>query len=334
MSQLVAGIQSDKVRDRLLREGSELTLEKSIDICRSNKVTQQQMKLFHGECEVNSLNKRQAEQNNKNHKRALSSDGKWKGKQRQAGNTEKGNSEECRNCGRRHEVRNCPAYGKECFKCQKKNHFAKMCRTDLKQSRELHKRVKEIRADTNDDFVIDTVSILENCVSKGTEALAVVNILDERVRVKLDTAAEVNVMPSRVYQKLVFNKKISRDAKIKGTNTKLTGYGGAEIPVKGTCRLPCSFKENALETEFYIVETDNKTVLGLETCNRLSLIRVMHSVMSNSKANDCPEEIPKESGIVSGCSEEQIKENYKEVFQGLGKLEESYNMQIDSQAVP
>ena len=95
-----------------------------------------------------------------------------------------------------------------------------MCRTDLKQSRELHKRVKEIRADTNDDFVIDTVSILENCVSKGTEALAVVNILDERVRVKLDTGAEVNVMPSRVYQKLVFNKKISRDAKIKGTNTK------------------------------------------------------------------------------------------------------------------
>ena len=141
-------------------------------------------------------------------------------------------------------------------------------------------------------------------------------------------------MPSRVYQKLVFNKKISRDAKIKETNTKLTGYGGAEIPVKGTCRLPCSFKENALETEFYIVETDNKTVLGLETCNRLSLIRVMHSVMSNSKANDCPEEIPKESGIVSGCSEEQMKENYKEVFQGLGKLEKSYHMQIDSQAVP
>ena len=60
----------------------------------------------------------------------------------------------------------------------------------------------------------------------------------------------------------------------------------------------------------------------------------MHSVMSNSKANDCPEEIPKESGIVSGCSEEQIKENYKEVFQGLRKLEESYHMQIDSQAVP
>ena len=112
----------------------------------------------------------------------------------------------------------------------------------FKANRELHKRVKEIRADTNYDFVIDTVSILENCKSKETEALAVVNILDERVRIKLDTGAEVNVMPSRMYQKLVFNKKISRDAKINGTDTKLTRYGGAETPVKGTCRLPCSFK--------------------------------------------------------------------------------------------
>ena len=60
---------------------------------------QQQIKLFHREGKVHSLNKRQAEQNNKNCKCALSSDGKWEGKQRQAGIMEKGNSVECRNCG-------------------------------------------------------------------------------------------------------------------------------------------------------------------------------------------------------------------------------------------
>lgn len=38
-SMLVAGIQSDKVGGRLLREGSELSLHKSVDFCRSREVT-------------------------------------------------------------------------------------------------------------------------------------------------------------------------------------------------------------------------------------------------------------------------------------------------------
>ena len=46
LCQLVAGIQSDKVRHTLLREGSELSLDNAVDICRSHEVTQQQIKLF------------------------------------------------------------------------------------------------------------------------------------------------------------------------------------------------------------------------------------------------------------------------------------------------
>jgi hypothetical protein len=38
--------------------------------------------------------------------------------------------------------------------------------------------------------------------------------------------------------------------------------------------------------------------------------------------------------LVSGCSTEQIKENYNKVFYGLGKLDECYRMQLDPQAVP
>jgi hypothetical protein len=96
--------------------------------------------------------------------------------------------------------------------------------------------------------------------------------------VKLDTGAEVNVIPFRVYQQLVAGKEISSDAEIKRTTTKLSGYGGAEIPVKGTCVLPCSYQTREIMTEFYIVETDNRTVLSLETCKQLNLIKVMHSL--------------------------------------------------------
>jgi hypothetical protein len=42
----------------------------------------------------------------------------------------------------------------------------------------------------------------------------------------------------------------------------------------------------------------------------------------------------KSNNLVSGCSTEQIKENYNKVFHGLGKLDECYQMQLDLQAVP
>ena len=194
-SQLVAGIQSDKVRDRLLREGSELSLDKAVYICRSHEVTQQQMKLFHRECEVDNVNKKQTD-NNKRACRSSTTSGKvFRNKQHKDGETKRPDGLACRNCGRKHEKRTCPAYGKECYKYQRKNHFAKMCRSESKQRQTPKKRVREIAADSNDNFVIDAVYGVENKLGKETEALAVVNILSNKVRVKLDTGAEVNVMP-------------------------------------------------------------------------------------------------------------------------------------------
>ena len=35
---------------------------------------------------------------------------------------------QCKQCGRQHRPRECPAYGQECSYCHKLNHFARMCR--------------------------------------------------------------------------------------------------------------------------------------------------------------------------------------------------------------
>ena len=93
----------------------------------------------------------------------------------------------CRNCGRNHEVRKCPAYDKECHKCHKKNHFAKMCRSGQKQN-------KEVTLIEAEDYVIESIQIHENTTPNEAEALVILTILEEKVLVKLDTGAEVNVM--------------------------------------------------------------------------------------------------------------------------------------------
>ena len=84
-------------------------------------------------------------------------------------------------------VRKCPAYDKECHKCHKKNYFAKMCRSDQKQN-------KEVTLIEAEDYVIESIQIHENTTPNEAEALVILTILEEKVLVKLDTGAEVNVM--------------------------------------------------------------------------------------------------------------------------------------------
>ena len=125
------------------------------------------MKLFHGECEIDAINKRCAEQHNKSRQSSSAGDINSHGEQIQEGKPEKSNIGECRNCGRNHEARKCPRYGKECYRCQKKNHFWKKCRSDPKQSRKPYKEVKTIRADLSDDFVIDSVDFVNTQSTRG-----------------------------------------------------------------------------------------------------------------------------------------------------------------------
>ena len=100
----------------------------------------------------------------------------------------------------------------------------------------------------------------------------------------------------------------------------LTGYGGADIPVKGTCKMPCSYKDNHVDAEFYVMETNSRTILSLKTCKQQNLVKFLHSL--------------KPIHATTGRPMEEIKEQYENVFQGLGKLEQSYHMKMDPKAVP
>ena len=83
----------------------------------------------------------------------------------------------------------------------------------------------------------------------------------EKVKVKLDTGAEVNVMLMRVFKQIE-----DGHVKIENTKTKLCGYGGTNISVEGKIKVMCEFRDAKQKLEFYVVKTDSKTVLSLQTC--------------------------------------------------------------------
>ena len=52
-------------------------------------------------------------------------------------------SPKCDKCGLRHKPKECPAFGKQCYRCGKDNHYARLCHRA--------KKVAEIECDQYDD---------------------------------------------------------------------------------------------------------------------------------------------------------------------------------------
>lgn len=107
---VVIGCLSTKTREKLIQEGSTLTLEKAIDIARTDEMSKEQLQTMAKEdASINSVNQRK-QKTELTQKKDLP-------------------SKECHKCGYKHDNSKCFAKGKRCTKCQKLNHFARVCRS-------------------------------------------------------------------------------------------------------------------------------------------------------------------------------------------------------------
>ena len=238
---IVDGIRSEKIRDVLLRKGAEMTLVKAINICRTDEITRMQMKEM-SDKEINGINKKKYWKSSKHKKQGGGSDQAAIKRDQKDESSRSNDGKKCKFCGRIHKPRECPAYGQECHKCKKKNHWASCCYT---------RKVHEASAEPTEDFVIEEVETSKE--KKATEAFVILKINNKKVKVKLDTGAEVNVMPLRVYEQLQ-----TEEVQMMKTATKLCGYGGTNIPVVGKISVNCEFRDIEEQSEFYIVKTDSK----------------------------------------------------------------------------
>ena len=119
---IVFGIKLTKVREKLINEGNDLTLEKSMDISRTYELFQKQLKSMNSgeDPNVHTIRSKFSTKQRsvrKHEKKKSSSDKSTYEKQ----------AVKCMKCGYTHSGKQCPAMGKKCRSCQKLNHFSKMC---------------------------------------------------------------------------------------------------------------------------------------------------------------------------------------------------------------
>ena len=194
---IVFGVQSKHTRQKLLQE-RKLTLEKCIDICRSNEATSSQMKEIASGSNLEAVNK--VEDPTRDKGRSWQCDWKRRNdRNEQSRDNTTRVTKTCHFCGNKHEMnkKKCPAWGKQCQKCNGRNHFASVCKKDRRIN-----HVVEDETDTDSDVeFITSICLEEEYISQVSdneypkEIYAEMIINGSSLSFQVDCGGSVNILP-------------------------------------------------------------------------------------------------------------------------------------------
>ena len=330
---IVFGIKSIKVREKLINQGNDLTLEKSMDISRTYELSQKQLKSMNSgeDPNVHAIRSKFPTQQRSVRK-------KEKKKSSREKSTHEKQAVKCMKCGYTHSDKQCPAMGKKCRFCHKLNHFSKMCLLRKGQKKRHRKGIHSLdnydssssdnteydsyssdntdndydRYDYEDNVYVKVLSE-EKDVHRLSDDWTIKSIIyDNEIQMQIDTGARCNVISQNVL------KQMKIKTALKKTESKLRSYSGHTIKPLGSIKLPCYFNNNIYEIEFQVIEQNATTILGSETCQKIGLIRRLYNVEKS----------------VENMDNSDIQNEYSDLFHGIGRLPGKHKIHIDQNVTP
>lgn len=288
--QIVCGIVDKKLRARLLQE-KDLTLESAVEICKAAELAATQNRALESEAKVQRVEKI----------------ANAAGQSRTSGQPRR-----CGYCGKIHGPRRCPAFGKTCTLCNKRNHFAACCRS----RRGVHElgvaatedALEESSDATDEDIQVLTVQIRN--VSKNQDWTVAGDLAGHPTELKVDTGAQANILPYSYF------RRMRLPTMVRPSTTVLTNYEGSKIHHLGVISLPLRLGEQQENISFFVVKRGKQVLLGLNAAERFGLISRVHDVSSRSDVStDWVTEFP-------------------ELFHGLGCIRRPYSLAMKDDARP
>ncbi|XP_064475556.1 uncharacterized protein K02A2.6-like [Ornithodoros turicata] len=255
--QVVFGVESNALRTDILKH-VDPTLDNVVKICLAHESAAKQLKAF----QDNSPAKRTESVINA----IRCKEQRSKTKPTQTGSNEnKKEVQNCRYCGGRHKrLRSeCPAWTKNCAKCGKKNHFAKVCKAGkvhgLQEDSPISSEEEVLHVSTNNDKKrIFATMLLED---------------GSAVKFQVDSGATLNVIPA----KFVEGRKLSP------TTTALRAWNRSTVTPVGTCQLwirNVKQRKTRSLVEFVVVKEDYTPLLGKDVSEKMGLLTFNYDLVS------------------------------------------------------
>jgi hypothetical protein len=353
---IVFAIQSRKVREKLINKGAELTLENAIEMARTYEFSQAQLQYMAKPEETDSVHAIQKQRkkpqqrfganSSRQQQRFGANPSQHTGASRLTGQhanwKSTGQAKACGNCGRAHgRQEECPARGKQCFKCHRLNHFSRYCHSSY--TRESIHQVYGECVDPDEDLFIDAVGTEIAPVSYDSDSEFTIDVCmdDEKqfpdeaftrlavgedkhsILFKIDSGAKVNTLPTNVF------KSIMPPVKLVETRARVTGYSGALLKVRGKCTLTCSHKGQTLPLNFCVIDTPAPPLLGLRSSLRLNLLELVSHVATEKGSHD-----KSTKPLLETLETDPVLKDFKGIFQGIGLFPGEHTIRTDDSVPP
>ena len=226
-------------------------------------------------------------------------------KQRQTGKTTSSASKppSCTRCGRSppHGRQHCPANQATCHRCHKKGHFKHSYKTKV--------GIKEIKQEGDSDFTsgnegefLGTVDA--DTVNTSKPWTVVLQLNNRALEFKVDTGADVTVIPENAYLP-------RKDGELEPASIPLNRPTGEPLEV---CRRFTAWLIRTTmksQQEIYVVRNLRRALLGQPAMKALRV-----------------------AALVEPVQDDNVVEQFPELFKSLGKLKDSYKIMLREGATP
>ncbi|XP_053391490.1 uncharacterized protein LOC128554261 [Mercenaria mercenaria] len=243
------------------------------------------------------------------------------------------NPNTCRNCGGKYPHQGqCPAYGRTCNYCHKKNHLLSVCYKRIQQnsrrSRQLHE-IEENDSENSDNFESSdsevTYGMREEIRSVKSKNVPRINVkisgIDHKhqsdtgacgidTKVLIDTGSSINIISQLVIDKM------SPTPKLEKSEIKDYPFGQKQpIHVEGKYKLTVESNSKFVLADFQSIKGNSENIISYETAVELGIVPVINSMRNSDYKELC--------------------EKYNQLFNGLGKLKDvEVKFHVDESVVP
>ena len=319
---------SSYIKRRLLEEGDELTLIRTLTLAAQCENIETQ--ISSRQDSLTSTFRESSRSEKVNHLKWKNSVGDGRKHQKSGKNVSRketrgeGNRGACFRCGAKdHYSRDphCPAIGKECSKCHKRDHFAKVCKTkrvncvdlgdlDLGHQDGASGGRSSDRHDHEYAFRIGVNTV-------NTDDLLEVEMGGVKLHVLADSGAYSNVIDERTWEQLKA-KHIKCTSNAAPQNKQIYAYASDKpLEIKGTFECEVRAGKGREKAEFVVVKGRGVPLLGKQTATKLGMMKVGIDV-----------------GAVTSHAE-QFRHEFPEVFTGLGKMKDTQiTLHVDPNVTP
>ena len=259
---LVLGLNDKEVSQRLQLE-PELTLKVAVDTARHHELVKGQVQ------DQSGLSVDAVRQPSYSTWRGYKSGrGRGSGQHQQI---QQNQQQTCGKCGRKHGFSNCPARGKVCRNCNKKNHFAVVCRGKS--------HVSEVavggQVPQQGDGNVFHLGSIDKQQTTGSEPpwRVTLTVLGRQISFKLDTGADVCILRKTEYD------LIQPKPKLKPSNALLKSPGG-QLKCLGEFSCSTEYKGCTTYLRIFVIDADSDNLLSRDAVIKLGLVQRVNAVES------------------------------------------------------